>query len=127
MFRHIILCIFREAKDKYHILLMESNSYKRSAQNEFRKHNDFLNFLSKLKREQDNFKKNFEIYLDKFNSLNDEYSKLIQMTEFQHQNLDQVILVIIFILIIYKLVNNNNNNCSISIVIILTGSKVYKK
>lgn len=74
---------------------MEANSYKRSAQDEFHKNNDLLNFINKLKREQDHLQNDFKIYLDKFNYLKDEYSKLIQITEFQHQNLDQVIFVCI--------------------------------
>lgn len=75
------------------MLLMEANSYKRSAQEEFHKNNDLLNFINKLKQDQDHLNINFKVYLDKFNSLKDEYSKLIQITEFQHQNLDQVIFV----------------------------------
>ncbi|XP_022161075.1 kinetochore protein SLK19-like [Myzus persicae] len=50
--------------------------------------NDF-----QLKREHNNLQNNFKTYLDKFNCLKEEYSKLIQMTEFQHQNLDQVTLI----------------------------------
>ncbi|XP_029345813.1 coiled-coil domain-containing protein 40-like [Acyrthosiphon pisum] len=83
---------FQEAKNKYHTLLMEANSYKRSAQDEFHKNKDLFNYLNKLKREQNNIQNNFKTCLDKFNGLKEEYSKLIQITEFQHQNLDQVTL-----------------------------------
>jgi len=72
---------------------MEANSYKRSAQDEFHKNKDLFNYLNKLKREQYNLQNNFKTNLDKFNSMKEEYSKLIQITEFQHQNLDQVTLV----------------------------------
>lgn len=87
---------FREAQNKYHTLLIEANSYKRSAQDEFHKNYDLHNLLSKLKREQNNLQNNFEMCLKKFNDLKDEFSKLIQITEFQHQNLNQVIIVCIF-------------------------------
>jgi len=87
------LCIFREAKNKYQTLLIEANSYKRSAQDEFHKNKDLFNYLNKLTREQNNLQNNLKTYLDKLNCLKEEYSKLIQMTEFQHQNLDQVTLV----------------------------------
>ncbi|KAE9542832.1 hypothetical protein AGLY_002743 [Aphis glycines] len=83
---------FQEAKNKYHTLLMEANSYKRSAKEEFHKNKDLLNYLNKLKREQNNLQNNFKTSLDKFNCLKEEYSKLLQMTEFQHQNLDQITL-----------------------------------
>jgi len=85
--------IFREAKNKYQTLLIEANSYKRSAHDEFLKNKDLFNYLNKLKREQNSLQNNFQIYLDKFNCLKEEYSKLIQITEFQHQNLDQITLV----------------------------------
>lgn len=86
---------FREAKNKYHTLLMEANSYKRSTQEEFYKNNDLLNIIHKLKREQKNNQNSFKTYLDKFSYLKNEYSKLLQITEFQNQNLDQVISVCI--------------------------------
>jgi len=69
---------------------MEANSYKRSAKEEFHKNKDLFNYLNKLKREQNNLQNNFKTGLDKFNCLKEEYSKLLQMTEFQHQNLDQI-------------------------------------
>jgi len=72
---------------------MEANSYKRSAKEEFRKNKDLFNYLNKLKREQNNLQNSFKTCLDKLNCLKEEYSKLIQMTEFQHQNLDQITLV----------------------------------
>lgn len=84
---------FREAKNKYYTLLMEANSYKRSSQEQFHEHKNLHNYLNKLIREQNNLQNNFKMYLDKFNCLKEEHSKLIQITEFQHQNLDQVTLV----------------------------------
>ncbi|XP_025204479.1 coiled-coil domain-containing protein 40-like [Melanaphis sacchari] len=80
----------QEAKNKYHTLLMEDNSYKRSVKEEFHKNKDLFNYLNKLKLEQNNLQNNFKTCLNKFNCLKEEYSKLIQMTEFQHQNLDQI-------------------------------------
>lgn len=84
---------FRDVKNKYHILLMEANSYKRNAQEQFHRNNDLQNFLYKLKQNQKNLQNNFKTYLNKFNYLKDEHSKLNQITEFQHQNLDQVLHV----------------------------------
>lgn len=72
---------------------MKANSYKRSAQEEFHKYNDLLNFLNKLKQEKIISQKNFKLNLDKYYCLKDEHSKLIQITEFQHQNLCNVISV----------------------------------
>lgn len=74
---------------------MEANSYKRSAQEELKRNNDLLNFLKKSKQEQTNIQNNFKTCLDKLNYLKEEYSKLIQMTEFQNQNLDQIVFVCI--------------------------------
>lgn len=74
---------------------MEANSYKRSAQEELKRNDDLLNFLKKLKQEQTNLQNSLKTYLDKLNYLKDEYSKLNQMTEFQNQNLDQVLFVCI--------------------------------
>jgi len=88
---------------------MEANSYKRSAQDEFHKNKDLFNNLNKLKREQNNLQNNFKTCLDKFNCLKEEYSKLIQITSFQHQNLDQVLSVCcIAKYIIFKLNFNFN-------------------
>lgn len=87
---------FREAQNKYHTLLMEANSYKRSVQDEFHKNYDLHNSSSKLKREQNNVQNCFKVCFNKFNGLKDEFSKLVQITEFQHQNLNQVIIVCIF-------------------------------
>lgn len=72
---------------------MEANSYKRSVHEEYLKNEDFLSLLNKLKREKNNLQNNFKTCLDEVDNLKDEYSKLIQMTEFQNQNLDQVIIV----------------------------------
>lgn len=74
---------------------MEANSYKRSAQEELKRNDDLLNFLKKIKQEQTNLQNSLKTYLDKLNYLKDEYSKLNQMTEFQNQNLDQVLFVCI--------------------------------
>ncbi|XP_026805557.1 uncharacterized protein LOC113548720 [Rhopalosiphum maidis] len=87
----------QEAKNKYHTLLMEANSYKRSAKEEFRKNKDLFNYLNKLKREQNNLQNSFKTCLDKLNCLKEEYSKLIQMTEFQQQNLDQITLELVLV------------------------------
>eukprot|EP00102_Acyrthosiphon_pisum_P020925 XP_016658135.1 PREDICTED: coiled-coil domain-containing protein 40 [Acyrthosiphon pisum] len=93
LWNDVLISIQQQAKNKYHTLLMEANSYKRSAQDEFHKNKDLFNYLNKLKREQNNIQNNFKTCLDKFNGLKEEYSKLIQITEFQHQNLDQVTLI----------------------------------
>lgn len=72
---------------------MEANSYKRSAHEEYLKNEDFLSLLNKLKRDKNHLQNNFKTYLNEVNNLKDEHSKLMQMTEFQNQNLDQVIIV----------------------------------
>jgi hypothetical protein len=74
---------------------MEANSFKHSVLEELHKNNDLLSFLNKYKQENNNLQNNFKINLDKFNCLKDEYSKIIQITEFQNFNLNQVILVCI--------------------------------
>lgn len=74
---------------------MEANSYKRSVQDEFHKNYDLHNLLNKLKREQNNLQNSFKMCFNKFNGLKDEFSKLVQITEFQQQNLNQVIIVCI--------------------------------
>lgn len=104
----VLKYLFREAKNKFHTLLIEANSYNRSAQEEFHKNNDLINFSNKLKREQNNLENSYKICLDKINNLKDEYSKLMQMTEFQHQNLDQVLFVCILnnLLVISIKLNN---------------------
>lgn len=93
---------FREAKNKYHTLLIEANSYKRSAYEETQKNYEFLDLLNKLKQEKNNLENSFKASLDKFSYLKDEHSKLIQITEFQLKNLDQVLFVCIFIKHIIK-------------------------
>uniref|UniRef100_A0A2S2Q421 Coiled-coil domain-containing protein n=1 Tax=Sipha flava TaxID=143950 RepID=A0A2S2Q421_9HEMI len=82
----------QESKNKYHALLMEANSFKHSVLEELHKNNDLLSFLNKYKQGNNNLQNNFKINLDKFNCLKDEYSKIIQITEFQNFNLNQVIL-----------------------------------
>lgn len=86
---------FRESKNKYQALLMEANSYKRSALEEMQKNNDCLSFLNKYKQEHNFLQNNFKIHLDKFNCLKDEYSKVTQITEFENLNMNQVLLVCI--------------------------------
>lgn len=72
---------------------MEANSYKRSFHEEFQKNEDLNNLFNKLKREQNTSQNALKTCLNKFNNLKDDYSKLIQMTEFQSQNLDQILFV----------------------------------
>lgn len=74
---------------------MEANSYKRSIHEEFKRNEEFLNLLHNLNQEQISLQNNFKTCLDKYNNLKDEYSKLIQITDFQNQNLDHVIFVCI--------------------------------
>lgn len=76
---------------------MEANSYKRSVHEEFLKNEDIKHLLNKLEREQSSLQNTLKTCLDKFNSLKDKYSKLIQMTEFQNQNLDQILFVCFFL------------------------------
>lgn len=90
------------------MLLMETNSYNRSAQKECHKNDDLMNLSNKLKQEQNNLQNSFKICLDKFNNLKDKYSKLMQMTEFQHQNLDQVLFVCILYIFVIQIIFNNN-------------------
>lgn len=52
--------------------------------------------MNKLKQEKNHLQNSFKAFLDKFSYLKDEQSKLIQITEFQLKNLDQVIFVCIF-------------------------------
>lgn len=83
---------------------MEANSYKRSVHEEFQKNEDIDNLLNKLKREQNSLQNTLKTCLDQFNNLKDKYSKLIQMTEFQSQNLDQILFVCYFEIMIPNLV-----------------------
>lgn len=72
---------------------MEANSYKRSAQEEYQK-NDYLhNTLNKLKREQENSQYYYNMHLEQLNNLNNEYTKVIQITEFQNINLNDAMAV----------------------------------
>lgn len=89
-------CVFRETQNKRQTLQMEIKSYKCSVQNEIHKKLILHNTLKKQKREQNNLQHNFTMCSNKINDLKDEFSKLVQMTEFQRQNLNQVIIVCIF-------------------------------
>lgn len=72
---------------------MESNSYNDSVIEECHKKDNLKTSLDKLKREQIDLQCTFRTSLEKFNSLQDKYSKLIQITEFQYKNLDQITTV----------------------------------
>lgn len=72
---------------------MEANSYKRSALEESQKNNDFLSFLNRYKQEHNYLQDSFKINLNKYNCLKDEYSKVIQIIEFQNINMNQVLMV----------------------------------
>lgn len=87
---------FREAQNKRQTLLTETNSYKCSAQEEIHKKMILHNLLKKLKREQNKLQHNFTMCSNRINGLEGEFSKLVQITEFQRQNLNQVIIVCIF-------------------------------
>lgn len=81
---------------------MEANSYKRSTQQEFQKNNDLIKLLYKLKQDQNNLQNKLKTCLDKLICMKDDYSKLIQITQFQHQNLNQVIFVCTYLYFIPK-------------------------
>lgn len=72
---------------------MEANSYKRSVREEFQKNEDLHNTLDKLKREQDNSRINYKIYLDQCRHLKEEYIKLMRITEFETKTLNTIMLV----------------------------------
>lgn len=77
---------------------MEANSYERSVIEEFHKNDDLKTSLDKLKREQIDLQNTFRTCLEKFNCMKDEYSKLIQITEFQYKNLDQITIVYTYLI-----------------------------
>lgn len=86
---------FREEKNKYHILLTEYYSYKRSSQAECNKNDELLHFLNKITQNQINLQNGFKTCLENFNYLRDKYFNILKMTEIQNENLDEVIFVCI--------------------------------
>ncbi|XP_029345787.1 centrosomal protein of 83 kDa-like [Acyrthosiphon pisum] len=80
-----------EEKNKYHILLTEYYSYKRSSQVECNKHDELLHFLNKFTQKQINLQNGFKTCLENFNDLRDKYFNILKMTEIQNQNLNEVI------------------------------------
>lgn len=88
-----IVSIFREEKSKYHTLLTEYYSYKRSSQDECRKNDELQHFLNKFTQNQNNLQNGFNACLENFNRLRDKYFNILKMTEIQNQNLDEVIFV----------------------------------
>jgi hypothetical protein len=91
-----IIYIFRKAKDEHHALLVEANSYESNAQIESTRNIYLHNSSNELKLKQSDLQNSYYTLLDKFNRSKDEYSKLIQITNFEYLNLDQVLLVRIF-------------------------------
>lgn len=75
---------------------MEAKSYESSAQDEIHKKLILKNSLKKFKREQNNLQNNLTMCSNKINDMKDQFSKLVQITIFQQQNLDQVMIVCIF-------------------------------
>lgn len=100
---------------------MEANSYKRSVQEEFHKNDDLKTSLNKLKREQNDLQNSFEINLEKLIRIKNNHLKLIQMTEIQYQNLDQITTVS------YLLLNVLCINRKLIITYNYAGSKNYWK
>ncbi|CAH1737113.1 unnamed protein product [Aphis gossypii] len=81
----------QEEKCKYHTLLTEYYSYKRSSQDECRKNDELQHFLNKFTQNQNNLQNGFNTCLENFNHLRDKYFNILKMTEIQNQNLDEVI------------------------------------
>ncbi|XP_025411772.1 uncharacterized protein LOC112684452 [Sipha flava] len=84
---------FQKAKDEHHALLVEANSYESNAQIESTRNIYLHNSSNELKLKQSDLQNSYYTLLDKFNRSKDEYSKLIQITNFEYLNLDQVLLV----------------------------------
>ncbi|XP_025205735.1 LOW QUALITY PROTEIN: early endosome antigen 1-like [Melanaphis sacchari] len=80
-----------EEKNKYHILLTEYYSYKRSSQNECHKYDELMYYLNKCTQNQNNLQNGFNTCLENFNHLRDKYFNILKMTEIQNQNLKEVI------------------------------------
>ncbi|XP_050424677.1 putative leucine-rich repeat-containing protein DDB_G0290503 [Adelges cooleyi] len=87
---HKIKNDLQEAKNRYKTILLEANSYKRSAQEEIKKNEDFTTKLNKLKREQSGLQQNLNNCLNKLNKLRDEHSELLQIIKFQNINLNDL-------------------------------------
>ncbi|XP_060851664.1 coiled-coil domain-containing protein 40-like [Rhopalosiphum padi] len=84
----------KEEKNKYHILLTEYYSYKRSLKNECQQNEKLLNYLNKFTQNQNNLQKGFNTCLENFNNLRDKYFNLLKMTEIENQNLDEESLLV---------------------------------
>jgi len=93
---NISICLFfRDEKNKYHILLTEYHSYKRSSQVECHKNEELLHFFNKFTQNHINTQNEFKTCLENFNYLKDKYFNILKMTEIQNKNLDEVIIVCI--------------------------------
>jgi len=86
---------FREEKNKYHILLTECYSYKRSLQVECHKNDELLHYLNKCTQNQMNLQNGYKTCLENFNYLRDKYFNILKMTELQNRNIDEVMFVCI--------------------------------
>lgn len=88
-----IIIFFREANEKYRTLLREVDSYKRSLEKESLKKDDLCKSANQLEQKKMNLQSSYDTVLIEFNNSKDEYSQLIQITEFEHLNLNQVLMV----------------------------------
>ncbi|VVC24084.1 Hypothetical protein CINCED_3A023271 [Cinara cedri] len=80
---------FQNIKNNFH--------YNHSTQEEFLRNYDLTNVSNKLKREQIILQNSFKLCLEEFENLKQKYSKLIQMIEFQQQNLNQVLIELLLV------------------------------
>lgn len=84
---------FRDTKHKYHVILAESVSYKRSVDEESKKNNALSAMLNKLKRERDSLQYSFRIYFDKIAAATDKRFQSLSIIELQERDLERVALV----------------------------------
>jgi len=88
-----VLAVSRNAKNKYNVLLLESDSYKRSVEEESTRNNGLRAMSRKLKQEQDSLQYNFKAYFDMITTAKEKHFDSLQIIELQEHNLEQVILV----------------------------------
>jgi len=88
-----ILAVFRNAKNKYNVLLLESDSYTRSVEEELTRNNRLSAMSTRLKHEHDSLQDTFNAYFDKIATTKEKRFDSLQIIESQEHNLDRVMLV----------------------------------
>lgn len=75
--------------------MTESNSYKRSSQEELKKSYNVLAKLNILKGKQNSLRNSFQTYFEKNNTIQQKHLNLLKIIKFEEQNLNKVMLVCI--------------------------------